>query len=71
MPPRVHCSVCLDSLGNEPYTLSAIARKGSDVSFVTRNDFEDLVQEEPSLYPKVLQVLSAEVCAARRVVSET
>jgi CRP-like cAMP-binding protein len=58
-------------VGNEPYTLSAIARKGSDVSFVTRNDFEDLVQEEPSLYPKVLQVLAAEVRAARRAVSET
>jgi CRP-like cAMP-binding protein len=55
--------------GNEPYTLTAIARKGSVVNFVTRNDFEDLVQAEPSLYPTVLQVLAAEVRAARGVVS--
>ena len=57
-------------IGNEPYTLSAFARKGSDVSFVTRHDFEELVQEEPSLYPKVLQVLAAEVRSAREAVSE-
>ncbi len=44
-------------VGNEPYSLTAIARKGSKVSVMNRRDFEDVVRSRPSLYPKVLQVL--------------
>jgi len=58
-------------IGNEPYTLSAMARKGSEVSFVTRSEFEDLMRTEPSLSPKVLQVLAAEVKTASQALSET
>lgn len=54
-------------IGNEPYTLTATARKGSDVRFVSRRDFEDLMRAEPSLSLMVLQVLAAEVRAARNV----
>jgi CRP-like cAMP-binding protein len=57
-------------VANEPYTLTAMARKGSEVRFVTRGDFEDLLQAEPSLNFKVLQVLAAEVRSARQAVSE-
>jgi CRP-like cAMP-binding protein len=57
-------------VANEPYTLTAMARKGSEVRFVTRSDFEDLLQAEPTLNFKVLQVLAAEVRSARRAMSE-
>jgi CRP-like cAMP-binding protein len=52
-------------VGNEPYTLSAIAHDGSEVDFLARKDFEELIQTQPSLYPKVLEVLAAEVRSAR------
>jgi CRP-like cAMP-binding protein len=52
-------------IGNEPYSMTAMVRKGSEVGFVTRSDFEELLRAEPPLYPKVLQVLAAEVRAAR------
>ena len=57
-------------VGNEPYTLSAVIRKGSEVRFVTRKDFEELMQAEPSLYPMVLEILAAELRSARRALSE-
>jgi CRP-like cAMP-binding protein len=57
-------------IGNEPYTLTAKARKGSEVRFVPRSDFEDLIQVEPSLSFAVLQVLAAEVRAARQAFAE-
>jgi CRP-like cAMP-binding protein len=52
-------------VGNEPYTLSALAYHGSEVSFLARKDFEELIQALPSLYPKVLEVIAAEVRSAR------
>jgi CRP-like cAMP-binding protein len=57
-------------IGNEPYTMTAMARKDSEVGFVTRNDFEELLNAEPLLYPKVLQVLAAEVRSARQAFAE-
>ena len=57
-------------VANEPYTLTAIARKGSEVRFVTRSDFENLLQMEPSLNSKVLQVLAAEIRSARQAFSD-
>jgi CRP-like cAMP-binding protein len=57
-------------VGREPYSLSAIIRKDSEVRFVSRADFESLIQDEPWLYPSVLQVLAAEVRAARRTLAD-
>jgi len=57
-------------VSNEPYTLTAMARKGSEVGFVTRSEFDELLQAEPSLNLMVLQVLAAEVRAARLALSE-
>ena len=57
-------------IGNEPYTLTAKARKGSDVSFLSRDDFEELMRAEPSLTLTVLKVLATEVRAARKALSE-
>jgi CRP-like cAMP-binding protein len=52
-------------IGNESYSLSAMVRKDSDVRFVSRIGFKELLQAEPSLYPSVLQVLAAELRASR------
>ena len=57
-------------IGNEPYTMTALARKRSAVRFVPSSDFEDLIREEPAMYPMVLQVLAAEVRTARQALSE-
>jgi len=52
-------------IANEPYSLTAVARKGAEVSFVARDDFAALMHSEPLLSLKVLQVLAAEVRSAR------
>jgi len=52
-------------IGNEPYTLTAIARTGAQLSFVPREDFTSLMQSNPLLALKILQVLAAEVRSAR------
>lgn len=57
-------------VSNEPYSLSAMVRKGSEVRFVSRNDYLELMQADPSLYPSVLLLLAAELRAARIAVSE-
>jgi CRP-like cAMP-binding protein len=53
-------------IGNEPYSMTAIVRKSAEVRFVTRADFEDAMQANPSLYPMLLRVLAAEVRTARK-----
>ena len=58
-------------VGNEPYSLTALARKGSEVRYVTRNDLEDVIRTEPSLTIKVLEILAAEVRSARQALSES
>ena len=57
-------------IGNEPYSLTAMAGKGSEIRFVTQAGFEDVIQAEPSLYPYVLQVLAVEVRTARQAISD-
>lgn len=58
-------------VGNQPFSLTAKAAKGSSVGFVTRGDFEDVIRAEPSLYAHVLKVLAAEVRAARRAIFDS
>jgi CRP-like cAMP-binding protein len=73
--------VCLDSgpasvlglpglVGNRPYTLTAIARAGAQLSFITRSHFDTILQHDSLLAIKVTQVLAAEVRAARQGVVE-
>jgi CRP-like cAMP-binding protein len=52
-------------VSKEPYSLSAMAREHSEVSFVELAVFEELMREQPTLFPKVLEVLAAEVRSAR------
>lgn len=53
-------------IGGEPYTLSATARKGANIGFVQRIYFFALMQSQPLLSVKILQVLAAEVRSARQ-----
>jgi CRP-like cAMP-binding protein len=57
-------------IGNEPYTMSAIAEPGAELAFVSREDFNSLMLTDPSLSIRVLRVLAAEVRSARHAISE-
>jgi CRP-like cAMP-binding protein len=57
-------------IGDEPYSLTAMARKGSEVSFVTCDDFEELLGTNPSLNRYILDVLANEVRATRHAISD-
>ncbi|MGD0737846.1 MAG: Crp/Fnr family transcriptional regulator [Terracidiphilus sp.] len=57
-------------IGNEPYTLSALACNGAELSFVTHDDFTALMHSDPGLALKVLQVLAAEVRSARHAAQD-
>jgi CRP-like cAMP-binding protein len=52
-------------IGNEPYSLTAKALKGAEFSYVKRDDFQKLLEDEPQLPMRILHVLAAEVRAAR------
>ncbi|MGA2168541.1 MAG: cyclic nucleotide-binding domain-containing protein [Terracidiphilus sp.] len=55
-------------IGNEPFTLTAIARAGAQLSFVPRDNFTALMGADPFLSLKVLRVLAAEVRSARKAI---
>ena len=57
-------------IANEPYTLTAIIREGSEVRFITRENFVQTIEEQPGLYPSVLEMLAAEVRFARQALAE-
>jgi CRP-like cAMP-binding protein len=57
-------------IGNEPCTLSAIARNGAQLSFISRDELVSLVHASPLLALKMLKVLAAEVRSARHALSE-
>jgi CRP-like cAMP-binding protein len=57
-------------IGNQPYSLTAIARRGAQVSFIARDDFNALMQSQLTLLVKVLQVLAAEVRSARLAITQ-
>ncbi len=52
-------------IGNQPYTLTAITCGGAGLRFVTREDFNTLMGNNPKLTLKALQVLAAELRSAR------
>ena len=53
-------------ISDQPYSLTAIASAGARVSFVARDDFKALMNSDPRLSFKMLQVLAAEVRSARK-----
>lgn len=56
-------------VSDQPYSLSAVARAGARVSFVSRAEFFALMHAQPALSLKMLQVLAAEVRTARQALS--
>lgn len=56
-------------IGNEPYSLTATARNGARLSFISRDEVTSLMRTAPALALKMLQVLAAEVRAARHSLS--
>ncbi|MDR3753407.1 MAG: cyclic nucleotide-binding domain-containing protein [Terracidiphilus sp.] len=52
-------------ISNQPYSLTAVARAGAQVSFLGRSEFTTLMESNPPLAFKILQVLAAEVRSAR------
>ncbi|HEX8712218.1 MAG TPA: cyclic nucleotide-binding domain-containing protein [Terracidiphilus sp.] len=55
-------------VSDQPFTLTAIARAGAEVNFISREQFKAFMQTYPLLAFKILQVLAAEVSAARRAI---
>ncbi len=53
-------------ISNQPYSLTAVARAGAQVSFLDRERFTALMQSDPTLALKILHVLAAEVRSARQ-----
>jgi CRP-like cAMP-binding protein len=58
------------AFSNERYSLSAIARKGSEVAVLSRDKFCDLIAADPVLALDVLRILAAETRAARITIVE-
>jgi CRP-like cAMP-binding protein len=57
-------------IGDEPYSLSAMAHACAQLSFLNRDIFTGLMRTDPALAFKVLQVLGAEVRSARGAMRE-
>lgn len=52
-------------IGNVGYSLSALAKAGADISFISREEFSSLMLTEPGISVMILRVLAAEVRTAR------
>jgi len=52
-------------VGGVPYSLSALAQKGAEVSFVSKEKFAQVMLSVPAIAVGVLRVLAAEVRTAR------
>ena len=52
-------------ISNQPYSLTAVVHAGARVSFLPHSEFTALMEANPPLAFKILQVLAAEVRSAR------
>ena len=57
-------------IGGSPYSLSALARKGAEISFVSREEFAQIMLSVPTIAVGILRVLAAEVRTARMALVE-
>ena len=57
-------------IGGAPYSLSASAQKGAEVSFVGREQFAKVMLSVPAIAVGILRVLAAEVRTARMALVE-
>jgi len=70
--PALECSLLgLPGLiGGSPYSLTALAYKGSEVGFVSRENFSAIMLSQPPIAVGILRVLAAEVRTARMALVE-
>ena len=59
------------AIANQPYSLTALARRGSEIRFTSSEDLKELLKGNPTLYPHLLKVLAAEVRAARQAIVDS
>jgi CRP-like cAMP-binding protein len=57
-------------IGGTPYSLSAYAAKGSEVGFVSREQFANIMLSQPPIAVGILRVLAAQVRTARMALVE-
>lgn len=55
-------------VANRPYTLTAKAEAGAVIGFIPREEFTALMESEPMLAFKIVQVLAAQVRSARSAI---
>ena len=58
------------AFSNEPYSMTAVARKGAEFAMMSRDRFLDLIATNPTLSLDVLRILAAETRAARIAIVE-
>ena len=58
------------AFSNEPYSMTAVARKGAELAMMSRDKFCDLIATNSILSLDVLRILAAETRAARIVIVE-
>jgi len=70
--PAIECSLLglPGMIGGAPYSLSAYAKKGAQVGFVSREEFGRVMLSQPSIAVGILRVLAAEVRTARMALVE-
>lgn len=57
-------------IANQPYSLTAVACKGAQIGFISKDEFQSLMQTDLPLMGKILQVLAAEVRSARMAITQ-
>lgn len=57
-------------IGGAPYSLTALAAKGAEISFVSREQFGRIMLSVPTIAVGILRVLAAEVRTARMALVE-
>jgi len=57
-------------VGKEPYSMAARVFRDSQICKISRDDFHQLVQQNPRLCCNVLQILAGEVHGARKALSK-
>ena len=58
------------TIANQSHRFSAIARPGSKLNFIAREQFEIAFRSSDALYPPLLHVMAKEICSVRQAMSE-
>ena len=55
-------------VSNQPYTMTAMAKEGSESAEMSAAEFRKMIQTDPALFLSVLQILAAETRSARMAI---